>query len=212
MVRSRVDGESFRVQTDYHHAVGFPTTMQAVFVTSPDSPTSLDVARVICPYTGGGLRPEVVWALQDSGHDFEAVDVSGSDESYHELLSDLWGAGKSFALVEHDVVIGPDTLASFDSCPMEWCTFSYRYLSSVYWGLGCTRFRGSLLQRLPDVMVQVAEYGSPRHPKRHWCIQDQAITTALRSRRLEWPHLHGEVEHLSDGWPSHGCRPHPVGS
>jgi hypothetical protein len=33
-----------------------------------------------------------------------------------------------------------------------------------------------------------------------------AITASLRARRIEWPHIHGEVTHLGDGMPAHGCR------
>jgi hypothetical protein len=180
-------------------------TMPAMLVTTPDSPLCLDKARVICPHTDK-LSPEVFWALQASGNDFEMVDVGGSDSAYYELVSGLWRAQRSFTLVEHDIVVSWGTLASFNNCGHEWCASKYTYLRGNYWGLGCTRFRAPLLKRYPDLMDEVGEYDAPNHGKRHWCSLDQALTTSLKSRKVDWPHVHGEVRHLSDGQPAHGCR------
>ena len=176
-----------------------------MLVTPADYVLSLDEAHVVLPFTGK-LRPEVLWALQSSEHDFEPVDVSASDIAYLELLTYLWRSGETFAIVEHDVVVGPETLAGFDTCPHEWCAAKYPYLRGVYWGLGCTRFRSPLLQRFPDLMDEVAAYEAPNHPPGHWCVLDMALTAVLRGHRIEWPHQeHGEVGHLSEG-PTHGCR------
>jgi hypothetical protein len=175
-----------------------------MLVTSSDSPICLDKARVVLPYTQ--LRGEVLGAVRASGVAFECVNVSDSDDSYFRLLRDLWSAGESFTLVEHDVVVGPETLKSFDDCGHEWCASQYRYLRGTYWGLGATRFRGPLLRRFPDLMDEVGEYDSPGHGPKHWCSLDAAITISLRARRVEFPHVHGEVTHLGDGQPAHGCR------
>ena len=182
-------------------------------VTGPETPTAIDVARVVVPFVPSGITPGTLWALQEAGvEDYDLVDVSADDEAYFDLLTTLWATGESFTLVEQDIAVRPDTLAGFDDCPKLWCVAKYGYLGGSYWGLGATRFRGPLLKEFPDLMDDVGRYITPTHTARHWCILDQAITNALRARRMEWPHIHGEVTHLSDGWPSHQCRPHPVGS
>jgi hypothetical protein len=181
-----------------------------MLVTPQDSPLCLDKARVVIPFTR--LQPDVLAAVRASGRPYECVNVSDSDESYFRLLSELWAAGESFTLVEHDVIVGPETLASFDDCPHLWCAAKYSYLKGSYWGLGCTRFRGPLLKQFPGIMDEVGEYKAPRHSPRHWCTLDQALTHTLSAHRVEFPHIHGEVEHLGDGWPAHRCRARPVGS
>ena len=177
-----------------------------MLVTTPESPICLDEARVICPHTDR-LFPQVKTALTDNcGGTFEMVDVSGSDTAYYELLCQLWADGKSFCLVEHDIVVTLGTIESMDGCGHEWCVSKYPYLRGTYWGLGCTRFRAPLLKRFPDLMDEVGEYDAPGHGPGHWCTLDMAVTAALRARRLEWPHLHGEVQHLGGSQPAHGCR------
>ena len=178
--------------------------MRPMLVTTPEEPICLDNARVICPYTR--LSPQVEEALRDGCVAYEMVDVSRSDTAYYELLSELWADGKSFCLVEHDIVVTLGTVESFNGCGHEWCAAKYPYLRGSYWGLGCTRFRGPLMKRFPDLMDEVGEYDAPNHGPGHWCTLDMAVTAALRARRIEWPHIHGEVTHLSDGSPAHGCR------
>jgi hypothetical protein len=160
--------------------------------------------RFVVPYTR--LAPEVLWALQEAGVDFEPIDVSGADDAYWELLADLWRSGETFAIIEHDIVVPPNVLNSLDDCDEPWCVAKYRYLRGNYWGLGCTRFAGSLTRAHPDVLDYVATLELSGHPARHWCTLDAGITSALRSRLRAWPHVHGVVEHLGDGLPTHGCR------
>lgn len=161
--------------------------------------------RVVLPYTD--LRPEVLWAVQEADHEYETFDVSHSDTDYWSLLSLLWRCGEDFCIVEHDIVVGPGTLDSFEACPQEWCTSPYKYLRGTYWGLGCTRFRAPLMAAYPELLDEVGEVDAPGHGPKHWCTLDACITRALMRRRREWPHQdHGEVAHLSDGSPTHGCR------
>ena len=165
----------------------------------------LGVAKVIVPHTAK-LAPEVLWALQRVEVDFETVDVSGSDEAYFELFAELWRAGAGFTLVEHDIVDHDGLVATFDRCEREWCVATYPYLRSTYWGLGCSRFRAALMERIPELVDEVAAYETEKHSPRHWCTLDQAVTTMLRRHGVEWPHVHGEVQHLGTNLPSHGCR------
>jgi hypothetical protein len=165
----------------------------------------LDPARVIVPYTKK-LTPQVLWALQVDGVEFETVDVSGSDEAYFDLFCECWRDGKSFTFVEHDIVAHSGVVPGFDRCDRDWCAASYPYLRGTYWGLGCVRFSSRLIERLPEVPDELADWESPNHPPKHWCTLDQSVTTTLRYHGEQWPHLHGEVQHLGTNLPAHGCR------
>lgn len=173
-----------------------------MIVTSPGA--VIDDARVIVPYTD--LRDGVLGPLMDSRHVFELADVSWSDEAYALVFCGLWRSGESFAIVEHDIVIRPELLREFDTCPAPWCTAKYSYLRGNYWGLGATRFRSDLTRSLPTVPDEILAYDAPGHGPGHWCTLDMAVTSTLRAHGVEWPHVHGEVKHLSDGLPAHGCR------
>jgi hypothetical protein len=176
-----------------------------MLVTTPESPICLDEARVICPHTDR-LFPQVKMALTDNcGGTFEMVDVSGSDTAYYELLCQLWADGKSFCLVEHDIVVTLGTIESMDGCGHEWCVSKYPYLRGTYWGLGCTRFRAPLLKRFPDLMDEVGEYDAPGHGKGHWCPTSD--TRVFLADDLRWIPIgdvgKGDVVLGVDEFPSH---------
>ena len=159
--------------------------------------------RVVLPYIY--LDVEVAEALDASGYDWDSVDVSGSDEAYWEVLSDLWSYGKTFAIVEQDIKIGPATLKSFDACPHERCASPYPYLGGMYAGLGCTRFRGSLIRGLPHLMDEVAEMSNHDHPKKFWCTLDAWMQIRFTACQIPGPCLHAPVKHLGSHMPAHGC-------
>lgn len=159
--------------------------------------------RTIVPYTR--LEPQVTQAL--AGHQVEFVDVSGSDTAYFDLLAGLWAAGETFAVIEQDIVIRRDTLQAFQECGRAWCTAGYPYLGSVsYHGLGCCRFRASLMHAIPDLMDRVATHKYDGHTLRHWCILDAAIQRELWKDGRATCTAHGPVWHLNDR-VSHGCVP-----
>lgn len=162
------------------------------------------MSRVFVPYTRFDER--VAQALATAGVPAGFWDVSADDEAYWRLLSDLWVQGDGFTIVEQDIVVRADTLASFDRCQNDWCGAGYRYLSSDrYVGLGCTRFRSEFIAAHPDLIEVAGEYSDNAHPQRHWCTLDAAMQFALRDKGLFACSAHGIVEHLGSGQPSHGC-------
>ena len=158
--------------------------------------------RVVLPYTR--VEDGVLEALDATGYPVELRDVSGSDTDYWRLLSELWTAGQTFAIVEQDILVKPATLARLDECPQAWCAATYDYFQRPgYAGLGCVRFRAELLSEHPDLMDAVAEHEYDGHCSRHWCVNDAAMQRELwkRGRRVC---LHAPVKHLHDR-PTHGC-------
>lgn len=161
--------------------------------------------RVICPRTKA-IR-KVVDALDASGYPWEAHDVSNGQFSYFHLVNSLWDEREGWMNVEHDIVINPDTLKSFEECEHDWCIAPYPYLmmpEGVYAGLGCCKFSADLIKRNPDAMKMVGEMSDKSHKARHWCRVDGYLKYVLIESG-ERPHAHEHVQHLGDGWPSHGC-------
>ena len=168
--------------------------------------------RVVIPYVSGHLKDGVFAAASASGYAVELHDVSASDTEFWRLLDSLWRRGESFLCIEHDIVVGRDTVKSFAECENPWCSAHYPYNGGVSTGLGCTRFRQSLMREHPDVMSVVGEMEDAVHSPRHWCALDANLRTLLGI--LGVPHCgnHGQVEHLGDQLPSHAvCRPRNSG-
>jgi hypothetical protein len=159
--------------------------------------------RVICPFAGG-IAPETRAALNASGYPWTAADVSADDTAYTRLLGDLWAAGEPFALVEHDIVPFPGSLAGLLGCPRDWCAFPYRLGGIVHAGLGCTRFSAALLREYPAAVTETLAESAPVHPAGHWCSLDDRLTRVL-VRAGAVRHVHDrQVTHLNPQ-PSHGC-------
>ena len=159
--------------------------------------------RVILPFVAGHLEDGVYEAISDTGYGVELHDVAGSDTAYHRLLVELWNCGEDVAIIEQDIRIKSDTLEGFANCPNGWCAGQYAYLGSEnFTGLGCVRFRAEFMATHSDVMIVAGEYTDPTHVPGHWCVCDHAIGVALRARNVV-PCIHGHVEHISDGVPSH---------
>ena len=158
--------------------------------------------RVVHPTTR--ISPDAIQSLVRTGHAVEFVDVSGSDRAYFDLLAQLWAAGETFAIIEHDIVVTPSTLNELDACPHDWCAFPFRYLGRLQYGLGCVKFSAALMARIPDAIIRIGVMSDARHDRRHWCRLDAWLTTVLESvGEVRHEHL-PEVWHLDDGC-SHGC-------
>jgi hypothetical protein len=159
--------------------------------------------RVICPHAGP-IASATTAALNESGWDWTPVDVSESDTAYTELLQQLWTAGDTFALVEHDIVIGPYTLSDLAHCPASWCAYTYQLRGQLHAGLGCVKFASELLRAKPHAVSQTWAEQTLVHPGGHWCNLDDRLSRVLRRAGVA-PHVHNPpVEHLVPE-PTHGC-------
>lgn len=158
---------------------------------------------VVCPFTE--IQSATSDALDASGFAWEARYVGDSDESYWALLSELWAGDEDLAIVEHDIVIAPETLREFDECPSVWCSAPYPYFVGLYAGLGCTRLRARVRRVVPNILDEVARMSNSQHTPKHWCVLDGFLQAQMRTYGFT-PHLHAPVEHLGDLRPSHGCQ------
>jgi hypothetical protein len=169
---------------------------------------------VILPYTR--IRPGVREALDATGWPYEPVDVSASDESYWELIADVWAEGETFIVVEHDIIVRPDTLRSLLGCVEEWCTFPYAMCTGPeLTGLGCTKFDASIMATVPNLITRTAQMEDALHPPKHWCRIDQNTQHELMRRHYVVCRHLPAVEHLRDDGdpantptytrPNHGC-------
>lgn len=139
-------------------------------------------------------------------HELEYRDVGGSDDAYWQLLSDLWAEQQDTIIVEHDIVVRPDTLDELANCPSPWCACRYEYAGmGVWWGMGCVKFTGGLMTRTPDAVHRAGVMWDERHAKKHWCRQDAWLQGTILPQLGEVQCRHETtVEHLGVG-VSHGC-------
>lgn len=152
-------------------------------------------------------RPGVTRALDLTGRTWRPAWVNATDSDYFDLLAELWTAGDTFTIVEHDVIVTREALDSFDTCPGDWCASPYPYLwGEPHTGLGCARFRAAILTRHPDLMGVVAEMSDDKHPARHWCRLDAWITNTLTGRGESRCENHPPVAHeMAQRGSAHGC-------
>lgn len=151
--------------------------------------------RVIVPYTQQCEAATVAlekWCT----YDVEYVDVSSSNERYFEVLRDAWHDGKSFIVIEHDIEIRSDTIASLTKCKHAWCAFPYAMGPAGYeTALGCTKFHTSLMKKIPHFMDEVGDFIDPWCPPRDWRRLDCRIFEVMTQRynisqHRHEPHVH----------------------
>jgi hypothetical protein len=153
---------------------------------------------VVMPYTR--ISVETVDALKATARPFHRHKV-GDDDRYWRLLSGLWAKGGDFAIVEHDIIVNPDTFDTFDDCSSEWCVAPYPFDHRLCSGLGCVRFRGPLLLKFPEILKEVSKRTHPFYPgRRNWRTLDACIRDLLRERGVVRCQ-HAPVGHGGE----HGC-------
>lgn len=167
--------------------------------------------KVLVPFTA--LRAETIVALGDSDIPYEMVARPlTDDEGYFWALAEAWTPTaehkvEPFILIEHDIVVRPETLRELRDCPEDWCGAPYPYLDrEKAWGLGCVKFSDRLIAHNPWLFRQPWE-GDDIHPARHWCRLDTYIWEGLTANGYTRHDHDGPVlGHLTDPTKSaHGC-------
>lgn len=146
------------------------------------------------------LRPEVRDALDSHSGNCEVVyqDCAASTDMYHEFLDEHWQVGLDLVIVEHDIVIDERVIPEFVACPQPWCGFGYEVAVGYGVYLGCTRFRRTLLDTVPDALELVQQETQSGVPPKAWYRLDVRLDSVLREHGFE-PHLHmPPVRHLNE--------------
>ena len=168
--------------------------------------------KVLVPFTT--LRAETIVALANSDIEYEMVARPiTDDEGYFYALAEAWTPtpdhlAEPFILVEHDIVVRPETLRELRDCPEDWCAAPFPYLDKPEaWGMGCVKFSDRLIVRNPWIFNKIKDMGDDDHPPRHWCTLDLHLWQVL-TERGEKRHDHpgpalGHVGH--QGVSAHGC-------
>jgi hypothetical protein len=99
-------------------------------------------------------------------------------------------------IVEHDIELTLRALRQALRCKCEWSTSQYRGTNRtlIANALGCTRFRSSLMQTVPDAMNRAMQDRSFGADPADWLSMDAKLYAVLRSTGRV-PHVHDEVPH-----------------
>jgi hypothetical protein len=166
--------------------------------------------RVVCPYTE--FHPLAEAVLKRHAPQAEYFYVGQTDQSYFNLLAEVWAAGCGFLLVEHDIEIRAGVVREARACPEPWCTWPYSGpgwsdpAGDALWyeSLGCVRFSTQLLAAEPDLMsVAYAITDRQGRPAGDWRALDVSIAPTLKDRGYR-AHHHRPVLH-HHFYPPEGC-------
>lgn len=165
--------------------------------------------NVVLPWTQD--HPEVYKALRAAVKSFRNPYVGRSDRDYFWTLSELWEGGEPFVIVEHDVIVRPNSINELEQCPWPWCAFAVRYGDGSTPGLGCAKFTAEVMRAAPDALDRVARMSDDEHPPMHWCRLDWWLQHMVLPGYGFTQHVHGPpLEHLRDYdgkvLPSHDCQ------
>ena len=158
---------------------------------------------VLLPYTPARLEQRTSeWAYARG--DVEAVDVSGTDDAYFNVLAAQWRQPGDLLIVEHDMLPADGCVDEMLACRWGWCSAPYEVANhqQITDGLGVAKFSGTLKQLRPQFMDEVGAIDDDGLPARNWRRLDTRISRVLRAAGHR-PHLHAPALHLHDYqvWP-----------
>jgi hypothetical protein len=117
----------------------------------------------------------------------ETPALDGYNPTYPELLADLWEAGESIIMLEHDVVPHEDSIAEIAGCPQPWCGYQYPNgggFDRAHANLGCTKITDQM-------MAATAEWArSERTGRGRWDWSDARLSGWAYCNAKMLPHRH----------------------
>lgn len=162
------------------------------------------VSRICVPHTKDGLKRQTEKAAVDSGLGVQFVEMV-KENSYWVTMAALWDQRETVITLEQDIVPVRGQMQELLDCPEPWCAYAYEYPPfGLYAGMGCTKFSKELMERFPDALIETGKWSDSKHPPMHWCRVDGWLKQYLTDHGAE-QHVHGVVEHLHNGHPSHDC-------
>jgi hypothetical protein len=158
-----------------------------------------DTARVL--FCTVNPHPDAVKAMEVYAPHAETVDVTGDNYAYWNAIAERWTGTRDLIIVEQDIEIGPDTVATMERCGQDWCCYAYpifRTKVRLRVGLGCIKVSAAAQRRIP--VEKIAEgFGTCAacRGKGCWWHLDGRVAAMLKKNGF-FPHVHGDVTHHHD--------------
>jgi hypothetical protein len=157
-----------------------------------------DAWVLFCPVAP---HPAAVTALEKYAPQAEIADVSGDNYAYWREIRERWTGERDLIIVEQDIEVGPDTIASLEGCAQDWCCYAYpifRTKVRLRVGLGCTKISAAAQRKIPAATVEEGFTSCAAcRGKGCWWHLDGRISHLLK-RAGYFPHVHGDVTHHHD--------------
>lgn len=156
-------------------------------------------ARVLfCPVKP---HPAAVEAISKYAPQAEVVDVSGSNYDYWNSIAERWTGERDLIIVEQDIEIGPETIATMESCKQDWCCYAYTIFRTkvrLRVGLGCVKISAAAQRKVTAAMVAegFTNCAACRGKGCWWHLDGQVAH--MMKRGGFFPHVHGDVVHHHD--------------
>ncbi len=158
-----------------------------------------DVARVLFCTTSP--HPDAVAAVEAYAPQAERLDVTGDNYAYWNAIAERWTGERDLIIVEQDIEIGPDTVATMEQCAQDWCCYAYpifRTKVRLRVGLGCVKISAAAQRRMPVAKIAEGfETCAACRGKGCWWHLDGRIAAMLKKADF-FPHVHGDVTHHHD--------------
>jgi hypothetical protein len=156
--------------------------------------------RILCCYTQ--MHPAAAAAIRQYAPTAELVDVTGDDYAYWREIRARWQGTGDLILIEQDIEILPESVASMAACEHDWCCYAYpifRNRQRLRNGLGCTKF-SARAQRLVGARRIAEGFALCTFCKGQgcWFHLDGRISEILKLDGGLSPHVHGDVIHHHD--------------
>ena len=135
------------------------------------------------------IHERALEALASDEFEIALTNTSGDEFTYWRALSRWWGFD-DLIIIEHDIVVNPDTIESLYVCNEDWCVYTYPiwdngWHTDITAALGCTKFSVNLQEQFPSLEPPVPWHHIEWITKPFW---DAGVR----------PHVHGTVQHLHD--------------
>lgn len=166
---------------------------------------------VVVPYVAGMLHPATDLEVRAQFPEARFFELPRKrDGAYAELVEALWRTGRTFVIVEQDIVPPQGAISGLIECPWVWCGHPYVVgdrTPAVM--LGLTKFAGVLTRSDPGLAKRALDRRRDPGGWVHWRSVEARLASDLgRSRRHPHVHLpaaahrHGELtEHVDNPGP-----------
>jgi hypothetical protein len=169
--------------------------------TLPESSSSTELMRVMCPHTQKGLHPDtrrVLLELPSDRYEVEFVDCV-DNWSYHNAFNRYWREGQRFMIVEHDLVPTLEQLDELAACEYAWCTQPYthpyhegKHHTAIFEAFGVVCFKEWAMEFMPDITIDMLDIKKVDNKFARWIQLDSRFLSAATKRGVD-RHKHDSI-------------------